>query len=548
MTKPIDVQAELAKLRHQYRQQLSGKLQELELLLRGTNASISATDLATLHFGLHRLAGSGGTFGYEKLSKQASLLEAACKAWLDKGEVPPASDWAQYRAGLIALRHTIGSPTPQLTETPATPLADESEAPTIRLVLIEDDFDLAAQLCLGLANFGYEVAHFVDFTSARADLLATPAAGLIVDIMLDANNGVDGTVGVTALFTELGYRLPTMMLTARSDFDAKLLAARAKADAFVEKPIDIPTLADRVESMLKSYHEEPFRILIVDDDAIVAEYYRLTLIAAGMVAERVVEPRDVPALIEFLDPDLLLLDLYMPGCSGAELARAIRYNPAWQSLPITYLSAEIDLDRQVEALASGADDFLTKPISAKRLVASVRSRARRARKISELMSRDSLTGLLKHASIKESLAHELARTRREGKALVAVMVDIDHFKQVNDNWGHPIGDQVIKTLAHILRRRLRAYDSVGRYGGEEFAAVLPACSAEDAKRLLDDIREDFGKVCFTCEGNDFTVTLSAGIASSVHHADAASLLAAADRALYVAKRGGRNRVRVDTTS
>jgi diguanylate cyclase (GGDEF)-like protein len=122
------------------------------------------------------------------------------------------------------------------------------------------------------------------------------------------------------------------------------------------------------------------------------------------------------------------------------------------------------------------------------------------------------------------------------------MVDMDHFKRVNDTWGHPMGDQVIKTLAHLLRQRLRRQDSIGRYGGEEFAVVLPECDAANAMKLLDDVRLRFGDIRFVHNGQSFAVTLSAGVADSEQCADAQGLLAAADAALYVAKNGGRNQV------
>jgi diguanylate cyclase (GGDEF)-like protein len=156
------------------------------------------------------------------------------------------------------------------------------------------------------------------------------------------------------------------------------------------------------------------------------------------------------------------------------------------------------------------------------------------------MSQDSLTGLLKHAMAKDRLAQEVDRANRQGKTLV---VAIDHFKKVNDDWGHLMGDHVIKTLAQLLRQRLRRQDSVGRYGGEEFVLILPDCSLDDAQRLLHDIRLRFAEVQFGGHEKGFSVTFSAGIASNEHLRQAEELLAAADAAMYEAKRGGRNQVR-----
>ena len=159
------------------------------------------------------------------------------------------------------------------------------------------------------------------------------------------------------------------------------------------------------------------------------------------------------------------------------------------------------------------------------------------------MSQDSLTGLLKHASFKNRLSQEVDRARRQGKPLAVAMVDIDLFKQVNDTWGHPMGDQVIKTLAHLLRQRLRRQDVIGRYGGEEFGVVLPECTLADAVHLMDDIRQRFSEIRFILEGQSFNVTLSAGVVSSETVPKAPDLLALADTALYEAKHSGRNQVR-----
>jgi diguanylate cyclase (GGDEF)-like protein len=152
--------------------------------------------------------------------------------------------------------------------------------------------------------------------------------------------------------------------------------------------------------------------------------------------------------------------------------------------------------------------------------------------------------LLKHAAIKEMVEIEVARSRRKFTPVTVGMLDIDHFKAVNDNYGHAVGDLVISSVAMLLRQRLRHSDIVGRYGGEEFAVILPECSAEDAVRLLDDVRQRFSEVQFNHQGKIFTCTLSAGLASSrqLPDFDGTELLVAADEALYVAKRSGRNQI------
>jgi diguanylate cyclase (GGDEF)-like protein len=156
------------------------------------------------------------------------------------------------------------------------------------------------------------------------------------------------------------------------------------------------------------------------------------------------------------------------------------------------------------------------------------------------MVRDSLTGLLNHTAIKDQLDGEVAWARRQKKPLSFAMVDIDHFKKVNDTYGHPVGDRVIKSLSRLLKQRLRSSDLVGRYGGEEFAVVLVDADGPTAMKVLDTIRDDFSQLRHLGEGTEFPVTFSCGIADVSQFPDATRLSDAADKALYKAKHAGRN--------
>jgi PleD family two-component response regulator len=146
----------------------------------------------------------------------------------------------------------------------------------------------------------------------------------------------------------------------------------------------------------------------------------------------------------------------MPGASGQEIAKVIRQQDAYLSIPIVFLSAESDIGRQREAMSLGGDEFLHKPIQPEHLVSAVRSRVIRYRALRALMVRDSLTGLLNHTSYKERLRAEVARAKRQNKMLSVAIIDIDHFKNVNDTYGHPAGDRVIKNLSRLLKQRCAA--------------------------------------------------------------------------------------------
>ena len=159
------------------------------------------------------------------------------------------------------------------------------------------------------------------------------------------------------------------------------------------------------------------------------------------------------------------------------------------------------------------------------------------------MVRDSLTNLLNHTTFRSVLTQEINRSKRQNLTMALAMMDLDNFKQVNDTFGHAAGDSVLKSLSRLLRQRLRKSDIIGRYGGEEFVALLLDCDAEQAQMIMDDIRKHFSEIEFTPKkAQKLSVTFSCGISTFPEFSSAQDLSDASDQALYVAKANGRNRV------
>jgi diguanylate cyclase (GGDEF)-like protein len=356
-----------------------------------------------------------------------------------------------------------------------------------------------------------------------------------------------GVEAVRALRRSAVQVPPVVFISHRGDFDARLEAVHAGAVAYFTKPVNVHGLADVMHELVAAHPRSPFRVLIVEDDAGAGRFYQATLERAGIGTRLVRDPSAIMEPLVDFRPELILMDLYLPECSGLDLAALLRQQEAYFNLPIIFVSPEDDADKRLAAIGSGADDYLTKPVDADYLTRLIGMRVRRYRRLERLIATDSLTGLLNQTAFMERLAREVARAGRRGDPLAVAMLDLDYFKQVNDTYGHLEGNNVLKTLALRLRRRLRAGDVVSRFGGEEFTIALVDTELETARRLLDRIREEFAAATHGT-GERFRVTFSVGIAEynvktarSDHRTQALALLEQADKALYVAKRE-RNRV------
>ncbi len=253
-------------------------------------------------------------------------------------------------------------------------------------------------------------------------------------------------------------------------------------------------------------------------------------------------------------PKLAVLDWLMPGVDGAQLCRNIRSNkpePYTYILLLTGKSGKLDV---VEGLEAGADDYVCKPFDPRELKVRLRTGKRIIYLQDQLISarealrdqatRDQLTGLWNRAAILGILGSELQRSKREAASLGVVMIDLDHFKLVNDTYGHLVGDEVLRQVARAMSDVTRRYDSIGRIGGEEFLVVLPGCDESNAISHAERMRAAVARVEITGQSEVIQPKISVGVA--VYHGqpliDVFDLIQAADSALYQAKRGGRNRV------
>lgn len=309
------------------------------------------------------------------------------------------------------------------------------------------------------------------------------------------------------------------------------------------------------------------RILVVEDDPEINALMALTLRVEDYDVETARDGATAVRMVNESAPDLILLDIMMPRMSGYDVARALQDKQSTSHIPIIFVTAKGEMEDRVVGLDM-AVDYICKPFATPELLARVRA-ALRMRKLqdelrvsneqlSRLATTDPLTSLHNRRRFDEQLEDELRRARRFGHALAVVLFDLDHFKAINDTYGHAQGDVVLQCFAEILRESSRRIDTIARLGGEEFGAILPATDAEGAIQFADKVRTHLAETPIARRGREtdddspIRVTTSAGVAVAGKLAEgelvphlAAHLIELADRKLYAAKEAGRNRVECD---
>lgn len=443
---------------------------------------------------------------------------------------------------------------------------------TARILVVDDVAANARVLEARLGQEYYEVRTASCGSRALQSAQSWQPDLVLLDVMMPDMDGYEVCRRIKA--NAATRHIPVVMVTALHEAGERIAGLEAGADDFLTKPVDYETLFARVRSLVRLKRlldewrsrgapirgaEDEFapppvagaRALVVDDDEAGAAAIQDVLARDGIVAARAGSEAEAVSLAAALPLDLVVLSLSMTVDDPLRLASRLRAGDTTQDIPLLLIAEPEQKGRILRGFDLGANDWVTRPIDANELRARARNQIRRRvyqerlrndmGHAIELALIDPLTGLYNQRYLMRDLAVRLSPERAGTLALL--MIDIDHFKTVNDHWGHLVGDRALRQVADMLRTRVRLADSVARYGGEEFVVVMPGASLGEAQAAAERLRVAIEAMGFIPDGGAaHRLTISLGVAAGVAGGTAEQLIAAADQALYAAKRAGRNRV------
>lgn len=448
-----------------------------------------------------------------------------------------------------------------------------------RVLVVDDILPNVKLLEAKLTSEYYDVLTATNGMDALKRVEADSPDIVLLDVMMPGMDGFEVCQKIKS--NPDTAHIPVVMVTALTDASDRVRGLQAGADDFLSKPLNDTALLARVRSLVRlkmtvdewrarentatqlgvvdrgmSVMDEPVenaRILAVEDQSFESDKFAESLAVDKDVVIVCTNGPDAMEKISSADYDLLIISLNLAHEDGLRLVSHLRSAERTRNVPILMVGADEDMSRIAHGLEIGAHDYILRPVDRNELLARVRTQIRRKRFQERLRSTyelslsmaltDALTGLYNRRYFEVHLQKLVQKNKTSKKSLGVLMMDIDHFKSINDTYGHNVGDEILKVFAQRIQDSLRSFDLVARLGGEEFIALLPDVGDEKAKFIAERLRRAIADVPVECSAPDGKITVTVSIGGAIiEHQDISNeeILKRVDDALYQAKNGGRN--------
>jgi diguanylate cyclase (GGDEF)-like protein len=529
-TIPQQTMTLIAGVWHRFQAKVSAQVGVLEqAAIAALDQSLTPTLRQQATQDAHTLAGSLSMFGFPLGGALAQKIEQILRSPhpIEPPQAQTLQDW------VIGLRQDIERPIGEQTSEDSA-ATDTAHRPL--LLIVDSDRSLAAALATEGEHHGFRSMTASNLAIAK-DLLQLHQPDIaLLDLEISAN--LEESL---ALLSELRRRMPpvpVLVFAHQSSLTKRVEVARHGGRIFLQKPFSLTQAFEAVNQVLKRTEPAQAKILVVDDDPKITSALQALLEPWGLKITTLQDPRRFWETLEDCAPDLLILDIEMPYLGGIDLCQVVRNDIRWGGLPILFLTAHTEFSIVNQVFAAGADDFVSKPIVGPELVARIVTRLERLKLMKRIAETDPLTGVANRQKSTQDLEDLLALASRHQQPLAFAVLDLNNFKQVNDQQGHAAGDAVLRQVGYWLQHSFQSEDVIGRWGGEEFVIGMYGMTGEDAAQRVRTLFKLLQQHLFQgAEGQSFQVALSAGVAEYPEDGeDLRSLYRSADAALQEAKK------------
>ncbi len=479
-----------------------------------------AAALNRLYLAVQQLAESCERAQSEVLGDRVLEMEVYLSSFVDADGLSPKAEQVAEVERLLATVLEAGKPfNPRLDKPAASLTITPAAAGSRRLILLQAAAEPIQGLAQGLKQRGYNVMLLREAEVAIAALQRQPPDALVIAVNLQEKQWTRLGAVVTQLRQYQQIRLPLVFIGSDQDITLRLQAMRAGVDACFNLGADLGVVADRLGELLQAQAAAPYRILVVDDEPAHARFAQAILQKAGMETRAVTDPLKVLETLGQFTPDLILMDLYMPGCDGVELTAMIRERDEGVHIPIVFLSGEQDEDKQLDALNAGGDDFIAKPLRPRYLIAAVTTRIRRARqlqaRLQPLLARQQAqqaSSALTRLAFYQQLQAWLAKP--QGQMTPALLwVELDQVRKLIEQVGVPCLDKALDTIGARLALQLQPEDQLGRFGDSSFTILARRGRYKELGELAERLRESLASRLFDL--GEATLALSGRVGGCV---------------------------------